>query len=299
MTQDGLLVIDKPAGMTSFDVVRKVRKVANTRKVGHTGTLDPDATGVLAVAIGRCTKLSRFVTLDEKRYAFTMTFGSATDTDDASGELIRQAAWEHVTRAAFEQVLDTFTGAIEQVPPQYSAIKIKGKRAHALARAGEEVELQARTVQVWEWEITGFRLPQVDLEVRCGPGTYVRSLSRDIGEALDSAAHADKIRRLAVGPFSIDDAVALDELTPETFADALLSPLEMVQTLPRFRLDEQDIIRVGYGQPIHTSGPWADDEFIAGHNDDDQLVAILGCRRRSAEAVELWPKRVMMPAGEG
>src|SRR5690554_7044885 len=146
---DGLLLIDKPAGITSFDVVRQVRKLAKTRRVGHTGTLDPDATGLLPIVIGHCTKLAKFLVFDQKEYVFEIQFGSEMDTDDSTGEVIKTCEWEHITQAALESALEQFRGPIMQVPPIYSALKIDGKRAYDLARAGQEVILEARPVEIY------------------------------------------------------------------------------------------------------------------------------------------------------
>lgn len=291
--RDGLLVVDKPMGLTSFDIIRKVRKVADMRKVGHTGTLDPDATGVLAVALGRCTKLSRFLVFDEKRYVFTMRLGEATDTDDASGEVIRKAAWDGVNREDFEAKLPQFIGNVEQVPPIFSAIKVDGKRAYALARAGDKVELESRQVRIDDVRITRWALPEIDLEVACGPGTYIRSLARDLGEAVGSAAHTTMIRRLSVGPFSIEQAVDLEMLTVSNFWSHALSPLEMVQSLPRYEVDEEMGKRIHHGQPIEVAGPWEAGTSIAAHDCNERLVAVMECRSRQAGQAQLWPKRVM------
>ena len=292
--QNGLVVVHKPRGMTSFDVVRRVRKLARMKKVGHTGTLDPEATGVLPVALGRCTKLSKFLVLDEKRYQFTMRLGEARDTGDLEGEVVRTAPWDHLRRRDMEAELPQFVGDVDQVPPAYSAIKVDGKRAYELARAGEEVKLEARKVRIEELVIRDWRLPEVDLEVRCGPGTYIRSLARDLGEALGSAAHTTMIHRLQVGPFAIDDAVHLEELTPENFWDHVLSPLEMMRSLPKFKVDEGEKKRVRNGQPIKACGPWQEGEAVALYDAAEQLVAVAQCRQRDADGAQLWPRRVML-----
>lgn len=293
-SKDGLLVVDKAAGMTSFDVVRKVRKLAGTRKVGHTGTLDPDATGVLAIALGRCTKLSRFLTFDEKRYAFSMRFGFSTDTDDDSGEVLREASWEHIEESDLEKILAGFQGEIEQVPPIYSAIKVDGKRAHAMARAGEDFELDARKVMIYDLKVTDWSPPLASLEVRCGSGTYVRSLARDIGRALGSEAHTTAIRRTSVGPFSLADAVTLEELSTENFWSRVLSPLQMVQSLPRVEVDDEAQQKIVYGQPVEGEGDWEVGESVAAHDGKGNLVAILERKEREEDAARLWPRRVMI-----
>lgn len=292
--KDGLLVVDKQEGMTSFDVVRRVRELADMSKVGHTGTLDPDATGVLPVALGRCTKLSQYLALDEKHYEFTAHFGAETDSDDASGEVIRRAQWEQVQRSDVEAVLPRFTGEIEQVPPVYSAIKVDGKRAYERARAGEDVEMEARTVEVRRLEITDWDLPAVRFSMHCGPGTYVRSLVRDIGRAVDSAAHAVGIRRMAVGPFTVEQALRLDEIDGGDFWSHVATPLQMVQSLPQYELDAVHQRMVGNGQPIQVTGRWERGEMVAGHDGEGNLVAVLECTKGGADGGQLWPRRVMI-----
>lgn len=283
--------MDKPPGMTSFDVVRAVRKLAKTRKVGHTGTLDPDATGLLAVAIGGCTKLTRFLLLDEKRYAYTVKFGAATTTDDSTGEVLREAPVEHLTEAVIRAGMEGFLGEIEQVPPVYSAIKVRGKRAHKLARAGEDVEMKARMVWIKELELKSFRRDawEADFEVWCGSGTYVRSLARDLGEEVGSAAHTTAIRRLSVGLFLLEEAVVLGELTEENLGEHLRTPLQMVQSLGTVEVDEAQAQALRMGQPIEAEAP--EGEFLAAHR-GDELVAVVYWRGEGDDR-RLWPRRVM------
>lgn len=287
----GLLIIDKPAGLSSFDVVRRVRRIGKTRKVGHTGTLDPDATGLLAICLGRCTKLAKFIVLDDKWYRFTLRFGAATTTDDSSGEVIREAKFEGITRAGLEAILPEYIGCIEQVPPVYSALRINGKRAYEMARAGEEVKMKARQIRVDDIQVIDFSLPEATLEVRCGPGTYVRSLARDFGERLGSAAHTTAIRRLAVGPFSLDQAVSLDELQEDNFVDHLLSPLEMVKSLKLYELGPEEVEKFKLGQPLSLSAGEVG-TFGAAHY-EQELIAIVEVRQKE-DQLFLWPRRVMI-----
>ncbi len=290
----GLLIVDKPEGMSSFDVVRKTRRLANMRKVGHTGTLDPDATGVLPVALGRCTKLSKFVAFDEKKYAFTMCLGVATDSADASGDVIQRAPYDEIRREDVESALAAFRGEIQQVPPVYSAIKVDGERAYALARSGKDVKLEARTVEIYDMELTEWNPPQVSFIVRCGPGTYVRSLARDIAIAVGTVGHAERIRRLAVGPFTIEQAVSFDELRRENFWSLVSSPLEMVQSLSRVCIGEEQRERIQHGRPITAEGDWEVEEAVAGHDSDNRLVAVMECTKREKGRAQLWPRRVMI-----
>ncbi len=214
---DGFVVVDKPAGMTSHDVVARCRRAYGQRQVGHGGTLDPDATGVLVVALGAATRLLRFVTDATKRYRATIVFGTATNTLDASGTVTATASM-HIDRAQVEAATAGFVGTIEQVPPMVSAIKVDGRRLHELARAGVEVERKPRTVTVHSFDVETFQ-PATDsagatatVVVACSSGTYVRSLAADVGEALDGVAHLRDLRRLAVGRFDIDQAHPLDDV---------------------------------------------------------------------------------------
>ncbi|WP_230467202.1 tRNA pseudouridine(55) synthase TruB [Lujinxingia vulgaris] len=294
-SQDGLILIDKDAGMTSFDVVRRVRRLAGTRKVGHTGTLDPDATGLMGVVLGRCTKLANFLTLDEKVYAFEMVLGSATDTEDASGEVIEVAGWEHVTREAFEEAMAGFLGTIQQVPPIYSALKVDGKRAHALARAGEEVHLEARPIEIFELELMSFEPPHVSMRVRCGSGTYVRALVRDLGKAVGSVAHTRSIRRISVGEFDLEQAYRLDELSEENFWEKVLSPARMVGSLDQVHIDDEQRRAVGFGQTILVAPELPMDAPIAVIDANDELVAIMARKEsHDPQGSRLAPRRVLI-----
>lgn len=295
---NGLLLIDKPAGISSFDVVRQVRRVGKTRKVGHTGTLDPLATGLLPIVVGNCTKLARFLTLDTKEYDFEMEFGRETTTGDAEGETSKEGEWEHVTEATLEEALAQFRGEIEQVPPIYSAIKINGERAYKLAREGKEVEMKARSVTIESLELELFELPKARLHTRCGSGTYVRSLARDIARALDSYAYTTMIRRTRVGDFDLSEATPLDAITTENFADLLRAPMQMMRGMKTFVGDEAQCRALGYGQQVEAEGLEAEvDAFIAVADAADELVAITQVKAFSDDsgAPRLKPIRVLKP----
>lgn len=215
----GLLVIDKDAGVTSHDVVARCRKILNTRKVGHAGTLDPMATGVLVLGVERATKLLGLLALTTKAYTATIRLGQAMTTDDAEGEEISRADASGVTDAEIAAVMATLTGAIEQVPSSVSAIKVDGQRAHKLIRAGEEFELKARPVTVDRFELTATRRGvdsiDLDVEVECSSGTYVRALARDLGAALGVGGHLTALRRTRVGPFTLEHARTLEQLAED------------------------------------------------------------------------------------
>lgn len=245
---DGVVVVDKPAGWTSHDVVARIRRLAGTRRVGHAGTLDPMATGVLVVGLGRATRLLGHLTATEKEYLGTIRLGFATSTDDADGEARPSAVasgWSVPDAAA---AIGELTGAIDQVPPAYSAISVGGRRAYARARAGEAVILASRRVVVSEFEMLDIRGDDIDVRVVCSAGTYLRSLARDLGAALGVGGHLAALRRTRVGPFRIEAARTLDEL-----ADCLdlISLSEVVGfAFPRRQVDADQAAGVAHGRPL-------------------------------------------------
>jgi tRNA pseudouridine55 synthase len=217
--EPGLVVVDKPSGMTSHDVVARVRRILGTRKVGHAGTLDPMATGVLVLGVERATKLLGHLALDRKAYLSTIRLGAATTTDDAEGELLSTVDPSGVTEDAIRAGVGALTGRIQQVPSAVSAVKIDGKRAYARVRAGEQVEIPARPVEVYRFDVLGIhREPgaiDLDVLVECSSGTYVRALARDLGAALDVGGHLIALRRTMVGPFGLAVAKTLERLENE------------------------------------------------------------------------------------
>jgi len=222
---DGILVIDKPAGPTSHDVVSRVKRLIGARRVGHLGTLDPSASGVLPLAIDGATRRAGELAGHEKVYEFTLRLGLTTDTDDDQGRVTTEQPVPADAGERLRAVLPEFTGRIMQRPPRYSAVKVAGRRAYELARLGVEFELVPRPVTVERVEILGERLPEVRLRIACGPGTYVRSLCRDIGRRLGMGGCAREIRRLRSGHYTIDDAVTLEELErdPKLWEERLIS----------------------------------------------------------------------------
>lgn len=210
--KSGILVIDKPAGMTSFDVVRRVRSAAGTRRVGHAGTLDPAATGVLVVCLGSATRVVDAIQAGKKQYEATIAFGVTTATYDAEGDVVTSSDATGLTRRAVEQALDAYRGSIMQVPPMYSALKVGGRRLYELAREGVEVERPPRSVTVHRLALVRFDPPEATLEMAVSKGTYVRSLAHDLGQDLGVGAHLSALRRTAVGHFSLSDAHGLDDV---------------------------------------------------------------------------------------
>jgi len=216
MTPPGIVVVDKPAGMTSHDVVGRCRRIFSTRRVGHAGTLDPMATGVLVIGIGRATKILGLLTATSKSYTATIRLGQTTSTEDAEGEPLQSVSADHVRSEDIARAMTVLRGDIKQVPSAVSAIKVDGRRAYRLVREGHTVELQPRTVRIDRFELLAVRahdrLVDLDVEVDCSSGTYIRALARDLGEALGVGGHLTALRRTRVGRFSLDRALTLDEL---------------------------------------------------------------------------------------
>lgn len=248
----GLIIVDKPGGMTSHDVVARIRKLAGTRRVGHAGTLDPMATGVLVVGVEKATRLLGYLTLTEKEYAATIRLGQSTSTDDAEGEPVRGASARGISREAIDAGVARLTGEISQVPPGVSAIKVGGQRAYKLTRAGAAPDLAARQVTVYEFAVGEVRpcgdYLDVDARIRCSSGTYIRALARDLGAALGTGGHLTALRRTAVGPYRLQQAHSLEHLSERMH----LTPLAeaAAAAFPRLDLTADDARRVAYGVRI-------------------------------------------------
>ena len=257
---NGLAVVDKEAGWTSHDVVARCRRIFGQKRVGHAGTLDPDATGVLLVGLGRSTRLMRFLTALPKTYEAEVVLGTATSTLDASGDVTGTWDMEGVTLAEVREAAVALTGEIEQVPPMVSALKVGGKRLHALAREGIEVERAARPVTVYRYDVTPGMTPGVfRIEVECSSGTYVRVLAADLGIALGGGAHLRNLRRTRIGSFTTEDARLVDELTPAV----VLTPAQAMRDLDQVVVPVDAQKLVARGLPLDRvplgvagDGPW-------------------------------------------
>ena len=260
---DGLVVVDKPVGWTSHDVVAKSRGLLGTRKVGHAGTLDPDATGVLLLGVGRATKLLRFLSPLGKAYVGELVLGTETSTLDAAGEVTATHAMDHVTLADVQEAARGFVGDIEQMPAMVSAVKVGGKRLHELARQGIEVEREARPVTIRALDVDAGPAGEAGvftLTVECSSGTYIRTLAADIGTALGGGAHLRNLRRTAVGPYVLADAVPLESVGP----DRVRPMTEAVRHLPSVVVDDAGAAAVAVGKVLEQAdlgvtgdGPWA------------------------------------------
>lgn len=281
----GVLVIDKPVGLTSHDVVQIIRRGTGIRRAGHTGTLDPRASGVLVVLIGPAVRLSEYVSASDKRYQATIRLGSSTDTFDSEGRITGGSPVDNITEEQFEEVLDQFIGEIEQVPPPYSAVKVQGRKAYDMAREGEEVELEPRIIQVYSLELIEWAPPEVVVDVFCSSGTYVRSLANDLGNTLGCGAHLVGLRRTKSGRFTLRDAVPLRRLQESFIAGDwykyLIPAAEALADWPMIELDADDVelIRHGHRVPADTgSKGWA-----RGVSEQGDLVALLEVDETSNE----------------
>ena len=281
-TESGLVVVDKPGGMTSHDVVSRVRRLAGTRKVGHAGTLDPMATGVLVVGVNRATRLLGHLTLTDKRYDATIRLGAATTTDDAEGKVVESRSTEGLTEDTVRTALGAFVGEIDQVPSSVSAVKIGGKRAYARVRAGEQVEIPPRRVTIHSLEVTAVDLPDVRVSVHCSSGTYIRAVARDLGAALGVGGHLTSLRRTAVGPFALDDAHTLDELN-EAFSMTPLSDAARA-AFPALDIDDDQTAYVRVGRALDL----VLHETTALFAPDGEFLALYEPRGGSARAVAVF-----------
>jgi tRNA pseudouridine55 synthase len=292
-TQGGIVIVDKPRGLTSHDVVARMRRIAHTRKVGHAGTLDPMATGVLVIGIEKATRLLHHLVLADKAYTATIRLGQATTTDDAEGERVGGASTAGLDEATVRTAMGPLTGEIMQVPSAVSAIKVDGQRAYARVRSGEAVELAARPVTVGRFDVVGFRsdppLLDVDVEVECSSGTYVRALARDLGAGLGVGGHLTALRRTRVGPFTLDQARSLDVLAELSDPVTLPLPAAVRSALPVRDITDADGIALSFGKSLDAAGI---DGTYGAFTSDGEVVALLSERDGQAR-----PVLVFRPAG--
>ena len=301
MTLCGVLNVDKPMGLTSREVVNHVVRIVRPAKVGHAGTLDPLATGVLVVCVGHATRLVSLAQEGRKRYLGRFMLGQTSDTDDNTGNIVEGGDWKGVTLDHITSLLPEFTGSVDQVPPQFSAIHVQGQRAYDLARRGETVELASRLIEIFSIQVTQFDPPEFELEIECGSGTYVRSIGRDLGARLGCGAIMTHLRRLAVGPFEVADAISLDRLTPATITSLIQPALKIASHLRRRHLSPEEVIAVRRGQSISDATRSADCLSPCVNESADDRTALvgpdgslLGIGERDPVALRLHP-RIVFP----
>jgi tRNA pseudouridine55 synthase len=287
VSDDGLVVVDKPSGMTSHDVVARVRRLAGTRRVGHAGTLDPMATGVLVLGINRATRLLGHLTLTEKGYDATIRLGATTVTDDAEGEVVATADASSVTDEQLATCVAALTGDLQQVPSAVSAVKIDGKRAYKRVREGEDVVLPARPVTVRVFDVLATRrdgsLVDVDVHVECSSGTYVRALARDLGSALGVGGHLTALRRTRVGPYALDAARSLHDLAE----DLVVLPIAAAarEAFPARDVDAAEAVVVSHGGPLPATGT---EGPVAVFGPDGTFLALLEDRGTTTKALAVF-----------
>ncbi|MDP2974709.1 MAG: tRNA pseudouridine(55) synthase TruB [Anaerolineales bacterium] len=292
----GILVVDKPVGLTSHDVVQIVRSGTGIRRAGHTGTLDPRASGVLVVLIGPAVRLSEFVSASDKRYQAILRLGSTTDTYDAEGRFTRQSsAPVNVTEEKFEEALKQFIGEIEQTPPPFSAVKVHGRKAYEMARQGEEVELAPRKIQVYHLEVLEWAPPEVVIDVHCSSGTYVRSLANDMGNVLGCGAYLVGLRRTKNGRFSLRDAIPLRKLQ-EAFQAGnwyqfLIPAAEALADWPAIELNPDEVEEVTHGHRVKAA-PDTKPGLVRGVSMAGELIAIMELAQGEDGSPEWQPKKV-------
>jgi tRNA pseudouridine55 synthase len=287
----GVLVVDKPVGLTSHDVVQIVRRGTGIRRAGHTGTLDPRASGVLVILIGPAVRLSEYVSASDKRYQATIRLGSTTDTYDSEGTITSSSEVGDIDEEEFDEILQKFVGEMEQVPPPYSAVKVKGRKAYEMARKGEEVELEPRTINVYSLEVLEWAPPEAVVDVYCSSGTYVRSLAHDLGKELGTGAHLVGLRRTKSGRFTLRDAVPLRRLQ-ESFDQGdwykyLIPAAEALSDWPMVELDPDEVELVRHGHRVKAEQD--DVGWARGVSQQGDLVALL---EADEETNEWQPRKV-------
>ena len=284
MEESGFLVVDKPSGMTSHDLVAKVRKRFGTKRVGHAGTLDPMATGVLVIGINNATKFLQFIVEGRKRYIAIIRLGIATVTDDKEGEVVATREWSSVSNEQINQALSSFVGKIRQVPSSVSAIKVQGERAYDLVRQGKEVSLEAREVTIDEIKVLAIHRDEyldIDIDVSCSAGTYIRAIARDLGNELGVGGHLIELRRVEVAPFSLQDS--------ENWESAKLIPLaEAITKVMSVReLNFEELSEIKFGRQIEKSET---DGAVAALAPNGEVAAILENRGDRAQPVSVFVK---------
>lgn len=290
-TISGVLVVDKPVGMTSHEVVEVIRRGTNIRRAGHTGTLDPRASGVLVVLIGPAVRLSEYISASDKRYQAIIHLGAKTNTYNSNGT-ITDTLPVSVTLEQFKEKLKNFVGEIEQTPPPYSAVKVQGRRAYKLAREGEEVEIKPRTIHVYSLDVLEWNVPEVTVDVYCSSGTYIRSLAYDLGEQLGCGAMLAGLRRTQSGRFTLRDAIPLRKLIEafdnSTWYKYVIPAAESLSDWPSIILSNEQVEAIRHGHRI-TAGEGKPGEMVRGITEQGELVALMDY---NTETKEFQPRKV-------
>ncbi|EKD49146.1 MAG: tRNA pseudouridine synthase B [uncultured bacterium] len=292
MSPSGFINLNKPSGITSHGAAQKLKKITGIRRIGHTGTLDPFATGVLVIAIGKTTKLIEFVMKTDKEYLADIVLGRETDTFDRMGKVTKESKDASIVNAKdIKTALKKFTGDIKQMPPKFSALKIKGTPAYKLAREGKNFELKPRPVKIYEVKLIEFRPPFVRVNIKCSSGTYIRSFANDIGKALKCGAYLENLQRLTVGDFNIKDSVKLDDITEKNFEEKILPASTVAKDMASINLDEDQVKRVKLGQRMKTEEDFSKEKNIALFDKEKNLIAVGSF---DANKKEIKPEKVLI-----
>ncbi|MFZ5943657.1 MAG: tRNA pseudouridine(55) synthase TruB [Bacillota bacterium] len=252
---DGVINIFKHAGVSSHDIVQNLRKILKTKKVGHTGTLDPDAVGVLPICVGKATRLVEFLTSSTKTYRALLVFGRETDTQDGSGKVLKTTPLPKHNVIEFTSVLRLFLGEIEQIPPMYSAIKIKGQPLYQLARQGQSVQLEPRKIKIFSINLLSYDTKTALIEVCCSKGTYIRTLCQDIGKAVNSSAYMSFLLRTKSGQFNVNDSFTIDEVSQLPIERFLVKPADSIKEWPQLFFNKEEMTKVSHGNAVSLSSP--------------------------------------------
>lgn len=274
MVPDGILLIDKPAGPTSHDVVAYLRRLLAVKKVGHTGTLDPIASGLLIICLGEATKIVRHLMNEYKTYLAILRLGQVTTTQDCTGEIISEREWRDITVEQVQDILSKFVGRITQTPPAYSALKLTGRTAYRLARKGKPIKLAAREIEIKKLSLDWYEPPQIAITVTCSKGTYIRTLAHDIGQQLKIGAHLESLRRIAIGKWSLDQAVSIsqiEELNQQGAIESRIIPIAEALTLPKVWVQE------GFARNIRNGPDLTKDDIVRlnGYFEAKQAVQLI------------------------
>ncbi|MFC1617655.1 tRNA pseudouridine(55) synthase TruB [Patescibacteria group bacterium] len=292
----GFINLNKPTGITSHGAAQKIRKIVGLRRVGHSGTLDPMASGVLVIAVGKATKLVEFLRKDDKTYEAVIRLGVTSDTYDATGQITETPPPVPMPSGGqVNSVLQQFTGEFEQMPPKYSAIKVQGKPAHRRMRQGEDVELEPRPVNIYETKLVEYNFPLISITVKCSAGTYIRSLAHDIGERLKTGAVLEALHRTQAGDFSINNSVELDSLSPENWSEHILPTTVGLTHLAKHVVNEEDAKRIPSGIKIKVDADLPTDKPIAILAPDKKTVLAVG--EYLADEKVLKPTKVLAESG--
>ncbi len=288
MSKSGLLLVNKPEGPSSFDVIRQLRRNLYIKKMGHAGTLDPLASGLMIIAVGQATKLLPYLPTDKKEYHFTIQFGETRTTGDREGTVL-ESGFETPSQESLLAALPTFRGGIEQVPPAFSAIKIDGKRAYELARQGKEVEMKSRKVTIFSLELLNFdeSTSSAQMVVACSAGTYVRSLARDIAKYLDSGAYASRIHRTKVGVFSLEDASSTDEILT---AESLINPVSQMGNWKPISLCGKSLSLFRNGNPVEADENVSEGDQLWVSDDNGIPIAFAEVKNERVTPIRVFPE---------